>query len=588
MPRATSYSSFSRSPDEHASAPLTASPAASLSSSSSSSPLSLTDVNRARRLLYVSHFFNQFSENTWQFCLVLFLAAFSNYQSLILVTSYGLVSFSFVCIFGSTAGRFVDGTNRLQVARQFIGFENLSVLLATLMCYLLLSRDNFGVLHSDGTPPYLDGGEDTTSGTRWRRALFSTKDLTGIPTDPLSVFLLVGIHLLGAVASILDSGFLVAVERDWIVVMSEAVDHGLSPGCSQKNSNEGERLEKQRQWLSDTNVFMRQIDLGCKIGAPAVAGVFVGLFDDGSQQNHGYDLRGAAILVGMINVAALLVEYICTSKIYHDVPDLALKSEPRSLMEKHEDGTTIEAQQTEQKICKLGNSTFEAAPRRFFQAPEGLLVYFSQPVCWAGFSLALLYLNVVLTFGGVMTAYLVWRGMGLEAIGLWRGVSSAAGLAGTFVYHFMAKKLGLVEVGMMSVLFQLLCLSSCYVSLFVVDRTTSFAMLICGVCLSRIGLWVFDISVTQLMQENIPAPVRGLVGGVQKSLNAFFTIVAYGVGLFVSDPENFYIYASSAYAGVALAAVFYALRVFTKRFDLDVPKKKRKESLGVNEDTSLL
>jgi iron-regulated transporter 1 len=79
------------------------------------------------------------------------------------------------------------------------------------------------------------------------------------------------------------------------------------------------------------------------------------------------------------------------------------------------------------------------------------------------------------------------------------------------------------------------------------------------------------------MQENIPAPIRGLVGGVQKSLNAFFTIVAYGIGLFVSDPEDFYIYASSAYAGVALAAAFFALRVFTRRQDLDSSKKKHRD-----------
>jgi hypothetical protein len=75
---------------------------------------------------------------------------------------------------------------------------------------------------------------------------------------------------------------------------------------------------------------------------------------------------------------------------------------------------------------------------------------------------------------------------------------------------------------------------------------------------------VFDISVTQLMQENIPAPIRGLVGGVQQSLNAFFTIVAYTVGLFISNPKYFHIYASTAFVGVALAAVFYAKNVYAK------------------------
>ena len=46
-------------------------------------------LNYARKLLYFSHLFDQFSEGTWQFCLVLFLAAFSNYESLVLVSTYG-------------------------------------------------------------------------------------------------------------------------------------------------------------------------------------------------------------------------------------------------------------------------------------------------------------------------------------------------------------------------------------------------------------------------------------------------------------------------------------------------------------------
>ena len=34
-----------------------------------------------------------------------------------------------------------------------------------------------------------------------------------------------------------------------------------------------------------------------------------------------------------------------------------------------------------------------------------------------------------------MTAFLVWKGMSMETASLWRGVSSAMGLLGTFVYH---------------------------------------------------------------------------------------------------------------------------------------------------------
>ena len=99
-----------------------------------------------------------------------------------------------------------------------------------------------------------------------------------------------------------------------------------------------------------------------------------------------------------------------------------------------------------------------------------------------------------------MTAYLVWRGMRLETIGVWRGVSSALGLTGTFVYKFMStdKNMGQVDTGMTSVVFQFVCLSMSYASLFIEDYDASMTMLIIGVCASRVGLWVFDISVTQV------------------------------------------------------------------------------------------
>lgn len=152
-----------------------------------------TILNRSRRLLYVSHLFNQFSNKTWQFCLVLFLVAFCNYESLVLVSSYGLVSYSFVCVWGSLVGRWVDHGDRLQIAQFFIGFENCAVLLATAFCYLLLSQNT-------GT------NKDPQQNSSY---------------DCASILLLLGIHLLGASASVLDSGFMVAIERDWIVVMSQ-------------------------------------------------------------------------------------------------------------------------------------------------------------------------------------------------------------------------------------------------------------------------------------------------------------------------------------------------------------------------------
>ena len=164
-----------------------------------------------------------------------------------------------------------------------------------------------------------------------------------------------------------------------------------------------------------------------------------------------------------------------------------------------------------------------------------------------------------------MTAYLVWRGMRFDSIGLWRGVSSAAGLAGTFVYHFMSKRMSLINTGMWSIVLQFLFLSISYASLFIADFTTSLSMLICGVCASRMGLWVFDISVTQLMQLHIPEDVRGLVGGVQQSMNAFFGMLSFALGILIPDPVDFHYYVSAGYISVGVALLCYTCGVFARR-----------------------
>jgi solute carrier family 40 (iron-regulated transporter), member 1 len=179
------------------------------------------------------------------------------------------------------------------------------------------------------------------------------------------------------------------------------------------------------------------------------------------------------------------------------------------------------------------------------------------------------YLNV-LSFGAIMTAYLVWRGMKLESIGFWRGVSSAIGLLGTFVYHFMSRRMSLINTGMLSVVFQFLCLSVSYASLFVDDFASSLGMLIVGVCLSRVGLWVFDISVTQLFQLHVDEEVRGLVGGVQQSLNALVGMLAFVLGILISDPEYFHYYVSVGYFSVGLCVIFYGAGVYARRHELSL------------------
>lgn len=205
-----------------------------------------------------------------------------------------------------------------------------------------------------------------------------------------------------------------------------------------------------------------------------------------------------------------------------------------------------------------------------------------------------------------MTAYIVWRGMKLQTVGWWRGVSfplpkwsflysslllkflfvvqisATAGLAGTFAYGLSTQRYTLGTTGMWSIIYQLACISLSFGSLFVASYDASMIMLITGVCLSRTGLWVFDITVTQLMQEFIPEGIRGVVGGTQQSINAFFSLSSFGLGFIFPDPRDFPIYASTGYAAVCVAAVFYTFGVFFRSDDfLTESERTQRRSMAV-------
>jgi iron-regulated transporter 1 len=77
----------------------------------------------------------------------------------------------------------------------------------------------------------------------------------------------------------------------------------------------------------------------------------------------------------------------------------------------------------------------------------------------------------------------------------------------------------------------------CVGSIWVSGGVASAWVLMAGVSASRLGLWMFDLSVTQLMQDNVPDSDRCVVGGVQNSLQSIFDLLIYVMGIVISDPK---------------------------------------------------
>lgn len=399
---------------------------------------SVEALQTARRLLYTSHCSAQFSEQTWQFSLLLFLTALTNYSSVFLVSSYGLVSGLVVCLAGPAAGRFfVDNKlrrcDRLTAAQFLIGSQNMSVLLATACCYFLLLASQQQQSDEEGMQKAFEKNHDETTLLAWVEST-----LQGVPLDYSSVWLIVGVHIFGSLAQILDTAFLVTIERDWVVVMhnvstfvasvnTDGSEDGIGNGSQTIHHSSGSGVS----WLAETNVVMKQIDLSCKVAAPAIAGFFIGAAKAApagatshqQQQypndNGAYDLATAALIVGMINAMSLMVEYLCTARIYELVPALRVQtlehpappSTPMLLSVQLLCGGN---NTTETKVIAANavivddttgnndnghgvNRTQTAVPLDaqcgFFGAhllPSGLQTFMNQRISWAGLGLAML------------------------------------------------------------------------------------------------------------------------------------------------------------------------------------------------------
>ena len=138
------------------------------------------------------------------------------------------------------------------------------------------------------------------------------------------------------------------------------------------------------------------------------------------------------------------------------------------------------------------------------------------------------------------------------------------------LFHLSTRRYGVAGTGMWSISFQFCCITLCVISFCIKDNTFSLALLIFGVCASRIGLWAFDLTVTLFMQNYIPENVRGLVGGMQKSMNGFLELTTYLLGFLFSDPNDFYIIVFAGYCSVGLGLVSYFLGIYRRRHDFPI------------------
>ena len=280
-----------------------------------------------------------------------------------------------------------------------------------------------------------------------------------------------------------------------------------------------------------------------------------------------FDYAGYPITAGIIaswNIVSVVAEFTLLTSIYKDFQDLASKP------------WEIEAEKKKRKWYS-----------KFTGSYSGWMYYLRHQVRNAGLGLAFLYMTV-LGFDNITWAFSLKQCVSETILGFLLGASALVGIAGSLVYPHLKKCLGNVERGG---IFGMLCLVSslslCVVSVWLpgspfdpeakvanqsdVNVTdifkkcdddgddehimTSVIVLLAGIISARFGLWISDLSITQIMQENVEESKRGVIGGVQNSFNSFFNMIKFCLVLLMPTENMFGILVVLSFIFICFGAI---------------------------------
>ncbi|KAG9252817.1 Ferroporti-1 [Emericellopsis atlantica] len=387
----------------------------------------------------------------FEFGAVLFLADIFP-GTLLPMSVYALVRGFAAVLFAQTVGSWVDKGNRLHVVRASIIGQRASVIASCLVLWAMETRD------------------------------LSEKAKTGL--FGVSV-------ILSCVEKLMAVMNTVAVERDWVVVMTE-------------DNTYARRL---------LNARMRRIDLICKLVGPLVI------------SNVAIASTVIAIYTTLaMSAVSVPIEYICIEQVFRFFPALAQRNIP------------LESNEEPRSLWK--RLTYRVLPI------SSLPFYFRHPAFIPSFSLALLYLTV-LSFSGQMITWLLAVGYTTTYVGVARTVSTVLELSATWIAPRLSKKIGAVRCGIWSLSWQMITLTAgvawYYADFFSTGKPHLIAAtgLTLFVALSRVGLWGFDLSAQLIVQEEVEESHRGTFSTVEAAFQNLAEMTSYALTIAFSRPDQF-------------------------------------------------
>ncbi len=198
--------------------------------------------------------------------------------------------------------------------------------------------------------------------------------------------------------------------------------------------------------------------------------------------------------------------------------------------------------------------------------------YFRQPILPSSLVFVLLFFNVALSPGGILTAFLTSQGMNGSSLAIFRGSCAIMGFVGSWCGKFLIKNFGLMLSGRYALLMLLASLGTSLAIYLFSNLSSAWPLIIFtgGIVFSRIGLWSFDMVNAQLFQQNVDESETAGTASTEMALCSFSEIFMLGVGASLSVPlESFYsVLVSGSFAAILLGTFVYfswSARVLDRR-----------------------
>ncbi|VDM46583.1 unnamed protein product [Toxocara canis] len=403
-----------------------------------------------------------------------------------------------------------------------------------------------------------------------------------------------------ALSTVASEGEKIAFTKDWVVEMA--------------------KCERQIA-LSRRNAVLRTIDQLSSVVAPMIAGVVL--------LKTSY--RIACFIFVMWNLVSWVIEALLLIRVYHSVPALSVRSHLQASIDSPKQMTSAAADENEpirrsrtavlNKWCHLIN------------------VYWRQQVFPAAIALAFLYMTV-LGFDGVAVSYGRSQGLTEDLLGAFRSIGSALGVAGAILYTSTERCIGVRKTGFIGFIAQQLMLYLCVVSIwlpgspfdlhsyinefsisewwtqfknaFTITHTgsivfvnttissvnatgldwssltadghsiVSVCVLLIGIALARVGLWMADLSITQIMQEVIAERERNTVFGVQNACNQFFSVLKDIMVIVLPEPRTFGVLIIVSVIFVTSGFLSYSFYLLTSGTQNKINTRKYEEAKPTN------